>query len=434
MKNSNVGWIGAVPAHWTRASIGSIATPKSLTGGPNRELLSVYLKRGVVKFSDVDEKRTNATSEDLSKYQSVEPGDFVLNNQQAWRGSVGVSKYSGIISPAYIVCSLSNKLNSDYANLLFRDSSMVNQYVVCSKGVGTIQRNLYWPYLKRTWLFQPPLDEQAVIVKYLDYMDQRIKKLIAAKKKLIGLLEEQKQAIIHQAVTKGLDPNVPMKDSGIEWLGEVPMHWEVKRLKWVTRLQRGYDLPADKRINGPFPVISSGGEIGTHAEGKAPAPGVVMGRYGSTDAVFYVEQDFWPHNTALFVTDFQGNLPQLCYHLLCSISKADHAGKSAVPGVDRKDLYQIMVANPPIDEQLEIVKFIEQTTMDIKAVVNRIKLEIILQEEYHTRLFSDVVTGKMDVRDAAATLPDKDNYVETDLPKEVDEEDIDDNMDGVDSQ
>src|SRR6202022_309614 len=131
--------------------------------------------------------------------------------------------------------------------------------------------------------------------------------LIRNKRKLIGLLNEQKQVITQRAVTRGLDPHVRLRPSGIPWLGDIPAHWDVRRLKWVTRLQRGYNLPAEKRHHGSIPVISSGGFIGTHSEGRAKGPGVVMGRYGSTDSVFYVEGDFWPHNTALYVTDFQAN-------------------------------------------------------------------------------------------------------------------------------
>ena len=145
-KSSGFEWLGNVPAHWEVLPLCAIATPKSITGQQHRELLSVYLDRGVIRFSEVEEKRTNVTSEDLSKYQAVDPGDFVLNNQQAWRGSVGVSSHSGIISPAYHVLSLSPKIHTGFANLLFRDRAMVTQYLVCSRGVGSIQRNLYWPH------------------------------------------------------------------------------------------------------------------------------------------------------------------------------------------------------------------------------------------------------------------------------------------------
>jgi type I restriction enzyme S subunit len=244
-----------------------------------------------------------------------------------------------------------------------------------------VSRDSAVPGLDREDVYQrvaavPPLPEQAAIVRFLDHVDQRVRRYIRAKQKLIKLLDEQKQAIIHRAVTRGLDPNVRLKPSGVEWLGDVPEHWEVKRLKWVTRLQRGYDLPAEQRIPGPFPVVSSGGIIDTHCEARSTGPGVVMGRYGSTDAVFFVEPDFWPHNTALFVTDFQGNRPRWCYFILRTISKADHSGKSAVPGVDRKDLFEIKVVVPPV-------------------------------REYRTRLIADVVTGKLDVREAASRLPDE---------------------------
>ena len=192
-------------------------------------MLSVYLNLGVIKFSDVNEKRTNPTSEDLSNYQAVDPGDFVLNNQQAWRGSVGVSELQGIVSPAYLVLSLNSKFDPRFANLLFRDTAMVGQYVICSKGVGTIQRNLYWPHLKGTLTLVPPLAEQRGIVRYLDHVDRRIRRYIETKEKLIGLLQEEKQAIVNRVVTRGLDPNVRLKPSGVEWLGDVPAHWEVSR-------------------------------------------------------------------------------------------------------------------------------------------------------------------------------------------------------------
>ncbi len=184
-RNSGVPWLGDVPEHWKIVPMCSVARPKSITNYTDRELLSIYLNKGVVRFSDVDEKRTNVTSEDLSKYQAVDPGDFVLNNQQAWRGSVGISRYEGIVSPAYLVLSLSPKFDPMYANSLFRGRAMVGQYLVCSKGVGTIQRNLYWPYLKRAVTLLPPENEQSAIVKFLDHADRKIGRYIRAKQKLI---------------------------------------------------------------------------------------------------------------------------------------------------------------------------------------------------------------------------------------------------------
>ena len=421
MKDSGVPWLGAVPEHWDILPLCAVGTVKSIRGVVERELLSVYLHRGVIRFSDVEEKRTNVTSKDLSLYQAVDPGDFVLNNQQAWRGSVGVSTLSGIVSPAYLVLSLSPKLQAGYAGHLFRSRAMVPQYLVCSRGVGSIQRNLYWPHLKRAVCPSPPSPEQSAIVRFLDHADRRIRRYIRAKERLIELLEEQKQVIIHEAVTGQIDvrtgqPYPAYKDSGVEWLGKVPQHWETRRLKWVTRLQRGYDLPADKRVPGPFPVVSSGGIIDTHFESRCAGPGVVMGRYGSTDAVYYLERDFWPHNTSLFVTNFQGNMKKWCYYLLTNITKADHASKSAVPGLDRKDLFQIIVPVPPLAEQMEAAKVIETASRTMTTAIATTERKIAVIREYRTRLIADVVTGKLDVREAAAGLPDVDRRGAKDDP------------------
>lgn len=143
----------------------------------------------------------------------------------------------------------------------------------------------------------------------------------------------------------------------------------------------------------------------------------------STDAVFYIEEDFWPHNTSLFVTSFHGNLPRWCYYLLRSISKADHSGKSAVPGVDRKDLFDIVVAVPPSDEQSDIVEGIESRTRQLNGMTSQVEREIALIQEFRTRLIADVVTGKLDVRELAASIPETVEPVPVEGPTE--DEDLD---------
>jgi len=200
-KYSGVDWIGEIPAHWETCPLFAKTTPKSVTNCPERELLSVYLDQGVIKFSDVDEKRTNATSLDLSAYQAVDPRDFVLNNQQAWRGSVGVSMHTGIVSPAYIVLTLSKDFDGQFANYYFRSPAMVAHYLIASKGVGTIQRNLYWPKLKRAPISVPPLAEQLEIVKYIRQRAEAIDNVIDIIASQIASLKEYKTTLINSAVT-----------------------------------------------------------------------------------------------------------------------------------------------------------------------------------------------------------------------------------------
>ncbi|MEC8630992.1 MAG: restriction endonuclease subunit S [Pseudomonadota bacterium] len=201
MKSSGIDWIGQIPAHWDVSPLLTHAKVKSVTNCADWELLSVYLDKGVIRFSDVDEKRTNATSLDLSNYQAVEPGDLVLNNQQAWRGSVGVSSHRGIVSPAYIVLKLSEAFDSNFANYYFRAGTTVAHYLMNSKGVGTIQRNLYWPKLKRAPITIPPIDEQRSIVQHVDREVAKAETAIELKERQIEVLKEYKATLINAAVT-----------------------------------------------------------------------------------------------------------------------------------------------------------------------------------------------------------------------------------------
>ncbi|MGJ0321555.1 restriction endonuclease subunit S [Aliarcobacter cryaerophilus] len=201
MMDSGVEWIGKIPKHWGILPLKACTKLKSIKNVPDLELLSVYLDLGVIRFKDVEQKRTNVTSIDLSDYQLVEKGDFVLNNQQAWRGSVGVSKYKGIISPAYIVLELSDKFNFIFANYYFRNKLTVSQYLINSKGVGTIQRNLYWGSLKQTYISIPPKNEQIKIVEYIENQTSKIDIAIELQQNYISKLKEYKASLIDSVVT-----------------------------------------------------------------------------------------------------------------------------------------------------------------------------------------------------------------------------------------
>ena len=205
MKYSGVKWLGDIPQRWYTVPLYAIAQVKSINNCIDLPLMSVYLDAGVVPFVEREEKRTNATSKDLTNYQRVDPGDFVLNNQQAWRGSVGVSFHSGIVSPAYIVLSLNNTLDSHYANYLFRSHCMVDQYLVISRGVGSIQRNLYWSALKRVVVPIPSKKEQMEIVEYLDGLSNKFDATIKKLTEEVAVLEEYKNKIIADTVTGKID-------------------------------------------------------------------------------------------------------------------------------------------------------------------------------------------------------------------------------------
>ncbi len=411
-KDSGVEWLGDVPKRWDTlplkhwVTINAEVLPE--TTDPDRVFR--YVDIGSVGTGSLTQKpqRLLFARAPSRARRIAHNGDTLVSTVRTYLKAIYFVQGEAdeiVCSTGFAVLTPRVGTVPQFVSYLVRSNAFTDR--VTADSVGTAYPAIAESRLGSFHVPSPPLPEQAAIVRYLDHADRRIRRYIHAKQKLVKLLEEQKQVLIHQIVTRGLDPNVRLKPSGVEWLGDVPEHWEVRRLKWVTRLQRGYDLPADRRVPGPFPVVSSGGFIDTHSESRCAGPGVVMGRYGSTDAVFYVEQDFWPHNTSLFVTHFQGNTQKWCYYLLRSITKADHAGKSAVPGLDRNDLFQIVVPVPPVDEQREVVRTIEVATHDLNDAISAARREIDLLREHRTRLITDVVTGKLDVREVAAGLPDE---------------------------
>lgn len=194
----------SIPTHWLVLDFWTVACEVSITGVPHESLLSVYLDRGVIPYSEGG-GLVHKPSESLEKYQLVQRGDFVMNNQQAWRGSVGVSKYRGIVSPAYLVFRLSPSLDPDFANYQFRDKGFVDQMMLCSQGVGDIQRQIKWPLLRKAKVLVPPMKEQQAIVTYLNLATKRINTLIAKTERSIELLREHRTALIAAAVTGKID-------------------------------------------------------------------------------------------------------------------------------------------------------------------------------------------------------------------------------------
>ena len=235
MKESGISSYGKVPASWESIKLKNILTLRSIKSGGVGELLSVYLDRGVISYSDSDGQQVHKPSQDMSNYQIVKVGDFVLNNQQAWRGSVGVSRYDGIISPAYFVYDISERCDPAYMNFALRDCCMVQQYETASRGVGTIQRNLFAPWLLESMIVLPDLPEQYAIATFLDGKCSEIDQIAADIQAEIEALEAYRRSVVIETVTKGLNAHAEKKDSGIQWIGQMPAHWKTIRGKYTLK-------------------------------------------------------------------------------------------------------------------------------------------------------------------------------------------------------
>lgn len=405
-KDSGVEWLGEIPEHWEVLPLFALTKLKSVINQVNLELLSVYLDLGVIRFSDVVAKRTNVTSLDLSKYQLVEPGDFVLNNQQAWRGSVGISKHKGIVSPAYIVLSLSEKFNPDFANYLFRDGTMVSQYLINSKGVGTIQRNLYWPSLRRSNITLPPLQEQTKIAQFLDDKTTKIDDAIAIKQQQIQLLKERKQILIHKAVTQGLNPNVTLKDSGVEWIGEIPEHWEIKNLRYAFKFLNSKRVPLSaverEKMQGAFPYYGASGIIDYVDDYIFDEKLILIGEDGanllskSTPLAFVAEGKYWVNNHAHILKPIFEGFPYWAEQLSL-IDYTIFISGAAQPKLSRGNLGSVKVIVPTLTDLKEISAYIETASQKIEISISLKQQEIAKLKEYKSSLINGVVTGKVRV-------------------------------------
>lgn len=412
-KDSGIPWIGQVPNHWKTYRFGTLCKIKSICDCVDEELLSVYLDRGVIRFSDDDNRRTNPTSKDLTKYQLVEPGDFVLNNQQAWRGSVGVSKYRGIVSPAYFIFSLSPKLNTDFANLMFRSRNYVANYYVCSKGIGSIQRNLDWGQLKQRSIFLPPFHEQEKIVNYLERKTSSIDAYVAEKEKELQLLNELKEAEIANVVTQGLNPDVKMKESRTPFFGLIPEHWEERKMKYCFSERSEKNHPEE-------PILCA-----TQSQGVIPQSmyqnRVVVVNKGFEGLKFVKVGDF-----VISLRSFEGGIEYAYYQGIISAAytiltpnNSDNADyfkllfksypfiqvlQTCVTGIreGQNINYQMLgrqfIPMPPIDEQRAIVTYVEDKCAKVNTLIAELEAEIEYMKEYKQRLIADCVTGQVNVQ------------------------------------
>ena len=400
-------WNKSFPSHWSVLPMYALAKEKSICGCVDLPLLSVYLDVGVIPFSAKAEKRTNVTSKDLSKYQRVDCGDFVLNNQQAWRGSVGISFDTGIVSPAYIVLSMNDMLNSRYANYLLRSRIMVDQYLINSKSVGSIQRNIYWPALKRTSVPVPPREEQDQIVRFLDWKVSSINKLIAVKQKQIATLKEFMQAEIE------------------EQLYAYPVV-SVVRLKQLGTFFKGGGFSRDNLVEDEdYPAILYGdiytqyeyktSIITHHIDGNAYSTSrkiskgdIVMAGTGETKdeigkSILYMGEQIVAvgGDVIVFHPNEGTNVEYLLYQLYSQASLKHRYinGKGdIIVHIYPTALGNTIITLPREADQNKAVARINEIIDQVNKAITVLTDEIYVLREYRVRLVADTVTGKIDVR------------------------------------
>lgn len=227
-RDSGYDWIGDVPSQWEVSKLGSCLSPVSIKNHPDLPLLSITREQGVIK-RDIEDQDSNHNfiPDDLSGYKLLKEGQFGMNKMKAWQGSYGVSRYTGIVSPAYFVFDFVKRIDPAFFNWAVRSKLYVSYFGSASDGVRVGQWDLSKSRMKVIPFLVPSEQDQKLIANFLDKKTTQIDEAIAIKEQQIALLKERKQIIIQKAVTQGLDPNVPMKKSGVDWIGAIPAHWDL---------------------------------------------------------------------------------------------------------------------------------------------------------------------------------------------------------------
>ncbi len=427
MKDSGVPWLGRVPGHWEVLPNRALFAEVKDRDHAEEEMLSVTITKGVIRQKALlgDSSKKDSSNEDKSSYKLVCPGDIAYNKMRAWQGAIGVSEFRGIISPAYVVQRPRRGASPRYFHYLLRTPAFAKEAERWSYGITSDMWSLRPEHFKMIYGCLPSIPEQSAIVRFLDHVDRRIRKYIRAKQKLIALLEEQKQAIIHRAVTRGLDPTVRLKPSGVEWLGDIPEHWGL--LPGLAVLREKKDKNAGLRETRVLSL--SYGQIIIKPVEKLR---------GLVPESFETYQIVNPGEIIIRPTDLQNDqrslrvglvrdtgiitsaylclktLPivtcEYAYQLLNAydVQKVFYQlGSGTRQNLKFADFKRLPILIPPEPEQVAIVAFTSAETMNIAATIYRATREISLLREYRTRLIADVVTGKLDVREAAANLPEE---------------------------
>lgn len=413
MRDSGIPWIGEVPEGWGVNKIKYHLTRNEIKNKPDKQVLSVYRDYGVIPKDSRDDNH-NVTSEDTSKYKYVQKGDLVINKMKAWQGSLGVSKYEGIVSPAYYIYKFhDDSFDGKFFHYLIR-GCYKDEFRRISGGIREGQWDLSAEKFENTMIIIPPIPEQHRIADFLDSKCSEIDNLIENLRARVESAKEYKKAVITEAVTKGLDKDAKMKDSGVEWIGEIPEGWKIVQFKHIASIKSNLVQP-DKYMKypqiAPDNIEKDTGRLLSHQ--TVEESGIISGNH-----LFYRGQILYskirPNLNKLTVAPFDGlcsadmypiesklPTPFMVYSMLSTyfVSQVSLIIQDRVkmPKINQEELGEIKVVVPSQQEMLTIADYLDSKCSEIDALLQNYEDQITTLEEYKKSLIYEYVTGKKEV-------------------------------------
>lgn len=433
VKETPLAWLPKCPSHWDFVRAKAIFRRMQRSVRPEDGVVTAF-RDGIVTLRS--NRRTTGFTEALQEigYQGIRKGDLVIHAMDAFAGAIGVSDSDGKGTPVYSVCQPTGDANSWYYALVLREMSRSGYLLSLAKGIRERSTDFRFADFASLMVPLPPVEEQEQIVRFVRQLDSRVNRLIKAKRRLIELLNEQKQAIIHQAVTRGLDPTVPLKPSGIDWLGDIPEHWEVRRLRFLARMGTGARDTVHRKDDGMYPFVVRSQTLEQIDSYSFDGEAVLTAGDGAGVAkVFhYLNGKFDYHQRVYAFHHFRHVTGRFFFYYFSNSLRFEALAGNAKSTVDSLRLPMLQnfpVPLPPKSEQEAIVSYIDLHTRRLERAISKANAEIDLIREYRTRLVADVVTGQLDVRQhpwATTEIEDPTEAITDEAELEDDLEETDD--------
>ena len=419
-KDSGVDWLGEIPSDWELLKVKNIfrLVMKFAPKNNDCELLSVYTDIGVKPRKELEERGNRATTTD--GYLIVEKGDIVVNKLLAWMGAIGLSDYDGVTSPAYDILKPKIPIEGIFYHLLFRSPQCTSELRRYSRGIMDMRLRLYFDKFGDVVVPYPNIEVQKKIVSFLAKKTTQIDQAIALKQQQIEKLGEYKQIVIQNAVTKGLNPNAPMKKSGVEWIGDIPEHWEIKKLKFIAEINKN-SLPENTRKDFTFQYVDIGSVsfengitateeyIFQNAPSRARRIAKANDTIISTVRTYLKAIDYIDANKADYIystgfavlTPKNEILPKFLTSFVWSLAFTnqvkDFSKGMSYPAINSTDLGNLFLTVPPNNEQVKIVEHIKNLNCKISDTIQSYQTQIDRLKEYKNILINQAVTGKIKI-------------------------------------
>ena len=397
-KDSGVKWLGEIPSHWEMKRWRFLMSENTTKNTNCKERLQLQFRYGDI-VRKVNQSEESDVLDTISKYTIVEPDDIMINglnlNYDFISQRVAQVQERGVITSAYISLRPTEIANSRYFTYFLKSMDAKKMF----HGMGTgIRLTLSYNELKNQFIPCPSSEEQTAIANYLDTATAKLDVAIAQQQKMIDLLNERKQIIINRVVTKGLNPNVKMKDSGVEWIGEVPEDWEVRKLKHIAKLQSGETISSDSFTETGYPVFGGNGFRGYTNRFTNDGDYVLIGRQGALCGnVNYAHGQFFASEHAVVVYPHKHENIVWLGEVIRTSNLNQYSQSAAQPGLAVSLIQNICYPYPPKEEREEIALYIAKNIKVIDEGIKNYQEQISLLQERKQIIINEVVTGKVKV-------------------------------------